>query len=189
MNIAVGTPIECGKILGTFVPIEYILRLMKEKFNGYVCLTIAGKTGFEEGVLLFHNGVIRSSDYEYYKYNKKHVAEEGLVRTLNAFLAEKGILDCFSLTPYQIQLILTLNEECNLRKPVDGKENPLTFPTHFSPLYEEQLAKEQMKEEETREWVLKKHRLAKLATPETTRKELYESAKKEEKSLKELLEE
>ena len=176
MNIAVGNAVEMGKILGTFDVKSYLIRLMDEKFNGYVCITALGKTGLEEGLLIFHNGLIASSDYEYYKYNKRFKAEEGLKRTLNAFYAKNGVVDSFSLSVYQVQLILTLNEECNLHEKI-GKEN-LKLPESFSFSFEEELM-EKKEEVVSKEVLLKKYGLARLFAPGATRKELIESMKKE----------
>ena len=160
MNIAAGIPCERGKALGKFDPKEYLLKLMKEKFNGYICLTIAGEKGFEEAVLVFSDGKITCSDYEYFKFNRRFSAEEGLERSLNAFLAKSGVLDCFSLTPQQVQLVMTLNEYAVLREPID--EHKLALPQSFISDYEKEVAGEVEKTEETKAWFLKKYGLTKI---------------------------
>src|SRR3989344_7385300 len=132
MNIAVGTPVERGKNTGEFDSYSFLMKLVAERFNGYACVTIAGKTGFEEGVLLFHDGIIAASDFEYYRYNVRFAGDRGLERCYNAFLARNGVLDLFALTTYQVQLVLTLNEDAILSQPVDGSKRVIELPSAFS---------------------------------------------------------
>ena len=141
MNIAAGKPVERGRRLTEINVDSYVKKLMSEAFNGYVCIATHGKTGLEEGVLVLHNGQIASSDYDYYAFNKNYTAEEGLARTLNALKAEKGILDSFALSSYQVQLILTLNEECTLKQRVDA--STFQIPSVFSNTFEDKLLGEQ----------------------------------------------
>jgi hypothetical protein len=187
MNIAAGDPLERGKYLKDFEPKEYLLRLMNEKFNGYVCISIHGKTGIEEGVIVLHNGLIVSSDYEYFRYNKRVKGNEGIKRCLNAFLSGTGIVDSFSLSPYQVQLILTLNEDCALTTKIEA--STLALPSTFSQAYEDEqvaLAPKPV-EEMTRDVLLKKYGISKLAPPKVTRTGLLETAKKEHEDVKKLL--
>lgn len=161
MNIASGVACERGKALGKFDPKEYLLKLMNEKFCGYISLTVSGDKGFEEATIVLNNGQITCCDYEYFKFNRKFSAEDGLKRAFNAFLAKNGVLDCFSLRPQQVQLVMTLNEDCVLREPVG--EHALALPASFSTDYEKEVAGELAKTEETRSWFLKKYGLTKLS--------------------------
>ncbi len=188
MNITSGTPMEKGTSLGDIRPKEYMARLMEEKFNGYACITIRGKTGIEEGVIIFHNGSIVSCDYEYYKYNARFVAEEALARNLNAFIASKGVLDSFSLSSYQIQLVMTLNEDCNLKTDITSP-SMLQFPEAFSYSFEESLvgpAKEPEKGAE-RNVLLKRYGLSRMLGPNVTRSILMESADEENKRIDKMI--
>lgn len=187
MNIASGTPVQRGISLSDINPKEYLVKLMTEKFNGYTCVTIKGKKGIEEGILVFHDGNIVSSDYEYYRYNKRYVAEEGLLRTLNAFLASKGVVDSFSLSPYQVQLIMTLNDDCNLKNEIMSVAS-LPFPNSFSYSYEEALAETKGETKEyAKEVLLKKYGLSKLAAPKITRAVLLESAEEENEKIDKII--
>lgn len=184
MNITSGTPMEKGTSLGDIRPKEYMAKLMEKKFNGYACVTIRGRTGIEEGVILFHNGNIVSCDYEYYKYNARFVAEEALARNLNAFIAPKGVLDSFSLSSYQIQLVMTLNEDCNLKSDIISP-SMLQFPEAFSYSFEEALAGPVKKEDRgvERNVLLKRYGLSKMLGPNVTRSILMESADEENKRI------
>ena len=183
MNIASGTPVQKGVALRDVNPKEHVVKLMKEKFNGYTCVTIKGKNGVEEGVLVFHDGNIVSSDYEYYRYNKRYTAEEGLIRTLNAFLASKGVVDSFSLSPYQVQLIMTLNDDCNLKNEIMS-ESSIPFPNAFSYSYEDALTETKRETKEyAKDVLLKKYGLSRMVGPKVTRAVLLESADDENKRI------
>lgn len=153
MRIAVGVPVERCLELDKIDSKQYLLKLMSEKFNGYICVTIMGKTGIEEGVLLFHNGEIVSADYEYFRYNRNFPSDSGLKRCLNALLGF-GLLDTYSLSPYQVQLIMTLNEECGLSEKVTKGDLEKLWPEEFTYQYEEELIP--LKEKISKEEVLKR---------------------------------
>jgi hypothetical protein len=146
-------------------------------------VTIKGKNGVEEGVLVFHDGNIVSSDYEYYRYNKRYTAEEGLIRTLNAFLASKGVVDSFSLSPYQVQLIMTLNDDCNLKNEIMSASS-IPFPNAFSYSYEDALMETKRETKEyAKDVLLKKYGLSRMVGPKVTRAVLLESADDENKRI------
>jgi hypothetical protein len=187
MNIASGTPVQKGVTLSDVNPKEHVVKLMREKFNGYTCVTIKGKNGVEEGVLVFHDGNIVSSDYEYYRYNKRYTAEEGLIRTLNAFLASKGVVDSFSLSPYQVQLIMTLNDDCNLKNEIMSASS-LPFPNAFSYSYEDALMETKRETKEyAKDVLLKKYGLSRMVGPKVTRAVLLESADDENKRIDKMI--
>lgn len=178
MNITAGTPFELGKGLESIRPKDYLANLMQKGFSGYACVAVHGKMGLEEGVLVFHSGSIVSSEYNYFYFNKSFKAEQGLEKSLNAFLSSAGILDAFSLTSSQVQLVLTLNEENNLKTQITPAN--LSFPVSFSYSYEDELRKEKPEEEEvTKEEMLKRLGLTRLVGSKTTRGELVKKAKED----------
>lgn len=176
MNIAAGNPIERGKYLEQLNPKEYVSKLLDEKFNGYLCVSIHGLRGIEEGVIFFHSGSIVSSNYEYYKFNKAYLGEQALERSLNALLAKTGVVDLYSLSSYQVQLVLTLNEENNLKQKQAKTE--IVFPTSFNEAYEKQLIVESG-EELSKEELLKKFGLKKTAGKDDTQNQLMNKAREE----------
>ena len=183
MNIAAGLPQERGKPLSDMDPKGYISKSMAEKFNGYFSIAIKGKHGLEEGTLVMHNGDIVSSDYEYYRFNKSFKAEDGFERCLNALYAKSGILDSFSLTSYQVQLVLTLNEEANLREKVTRET--LKFPDSFSYSFEESLSAGLPSGELSRIQLFKKLGLAQDTGGRTTKEALLRKAKSESTEIEE----
>lgn len=183
MNITAGNPLERGKYLDEIDTRAFIVKLMEKSFSGYICVAIQGKMGLEEGTVVLHNGAIVSSDYEYFYYNKTFKADSGLERSLNALRAPIGVVDAFSLSAYQVQLILTLNEENNLKKSVTTED--LIVPAAFSFNYEEELGEEVPEEEVTREQMLKRLGLTRLVGAGATRTALIKKAKEEAKKTSE----
>ncbi len=184
MKLSAGSPVETGKELASIVPAQYVKKLMDESFNGYFCITIHGKQGLEEGIVVFSNGKIVSSNYDYYKFNKSFLAEEALERSLNALNAKIGVIDLFSLNSYQVQLILTLNEENNLKQAVD-KEN-LKILNYFKEDYEKQLA-EESGEGIQKEDLFKKFGLTKTIAKDSSMAQLLNKAKSENDEIKKTL--
>ncbi|NYZ79883.1 DUF2226 domain-containing protein [Candidatus Micrarchaeota archaeon] len=181
MNISAGTPLERGKKISETNVRDYIERLMAERFDGYVSISSMGKYGLEEGTIVFHNGAFVSSDYEYCKFNKSFKSTLGLERSLNALLSKNGVLDSFSLTANQVQLILALNEEANLEAPVT--KETMKIPVSFSQSYEEDLSSSLPSPEMSKEQLFKKLGLSKQPGEKTTRETLMEKAKAEDKEI------
>lgn len=173
MNLPAGVVIETGKETTSIEPKKYVEKLIDEKFNGYLCVTIHGKQGLEEGVIVFNNGGIVSSNYDYYKFNKSFLGESALERSLNALNSKIGVIDLFSLTSYQVQLILTLNEENNLKEEVT-KEN-LKVLNYFNEDYEKKLIEETGEGMEKVD-LMKKFGLTRAVAKDSTRNQLMNKA-------------
>lgn len=184
MNVPTGSPVERGREVPNINPRDYIERLMDQGFSGYNSITIHGETGLEEGTIIYQNGEIISGDYLYFRYDKQYMAEEGIERALNALRSRNGIIDTYSLSSHQIQLILTLNEECKLRQSINKEK--LELPSHFTLDYEEKLIKKKTKEL-TRDELLKKYGLTALRTSEDTGGQLIQKAREEQRSLEKFL--
>jgi len=186
VNITSGTPVQKGVALSDINLKEYMAKLIEQKFNGYMCITVKGRGGIEEGALIFHNGNIVSSDYEYYRYNKKFMAEDGLARTINAVIAKIGVVDTFSLSSYQVQLIMTLNEDCNLKNEIMSIDS-LQFPKAFDYSFEDALGDERKPAKDyEKDVLLKKYGLSRMIGPKVTRAVLLESADEENKNIEKI---
>lgn len=187
MNITAGNPVQRGVRLSDIGPRDYLMKLMQEKFNGYTCFTIRGRTGIEEGTLVLHNGNIVAANYEYYKYNRAFKADDALARALNALLADNGVVDSFSLSPNQVQLVMTLNEDCNLKQEITSRSS-FEFPTSFSYAFEEELSGLKAPEKEySREVLLRKYGLSRLAGKSASRAVLLEGADEEVKKVNKMM--
>ena len=180
MNVAAGNPVERGKYLEQINPKQYVNKLIDEQFNGYLCVAIHGLKGLEEGTIFFHNGNIVSSNYEYFKFNKAYLAEEAIKRSLNSLLAKTGVIDLYSLSSYQVQLILTLNEENNLKEKISRKE--LNFPLSFNEDFEKQLVIESG-EDVSKEELQKRFGLTKTVARDSSRTQLLNKANEENKAI------
>ena len=173
MNLTAGNPIERGKDTNTLNTKKYLEKLTQEKFNGYICITNQGQYGIEEGTIILNNAQIVASEYQYYYFNKTHKAQPALERTLNALTNPKGIIDTYSLTSYQIQLVLTLNDE-NTIKPHQNLQETKLPPKHSNQYENQELQTQQKKTKTpktTREQLLKKFGLINATTPGQTQKQ------------------
>lgn len=185
MDIPTGEPVERGREIPNIDPENYISRLMDEDFTGYSAITIHGETGLEEGVIVYHNGEIRASDYLYFRYDEECKVKDGLERSLNALRSENGIIDTYKLSSHQLQLVITLNEESVIEKPISKEE--LEIPESFSIYYEEQLMEEETKEL-SRNQLLKKYGLTALSSSKDTAGQLVQKAREEHRTLEDFLE-
>ncbi len=182
MKITAGNPLERGKDIAITNSKEYITKLLQEEFNGYVCIMIKGIHGLQEGVILIHNGKIVAASYDYFYYMRQYTAEPALERTLNAMMAKTGVLDTFSLSSYQVQLVLTLNEEAGLKKPVDA--GSLKMPEKYSEEYEKALI--QKREEQKKGEIAKKLGLGEFLTG-MTKEDLLKIASEEDDQAKRMI--
>ena len=184
MNLPAGKPVETGVEVQSVDASKYVTKLMNEKFNGYLCVAIHGKEGLEEGVIVFNEGSIVSSNYDYYKFNKSFLAEEALERSLNALNAKIGVIDLFALNSYQVQLILTLNEENNLKEVVT-KDN-LEIKNYFNEDYEKEVI-DKAGEVTSKVDLFKKFGLTKTVARDSTRNQLMKRAVDENKQIEETM--
>ncbi|MEK6954826.1 MAG: DUF2226 domain-containing protein [Candidatus Micrarchaeota archaeon] len=137
MNLPPGIPVKVG-IDTAAIDFPSLLKELKDKvFNGYLAITIEGSSGIEEGIVVFDNGKIVASFYDYFKYAKQIMGDLAFQRVMNAAAARHGISDIFQLTNDQVQLILAFNEQA-ICLPSDADIKKLKSET-FSALFEEQV--------------------------------------------------
>jgi len=184
MKITAGNPLERGKDISLTNARDYLLKLLTENFNGYVCATIKAKRGIEEGVILFHNGRIVASSYAYFKYLREYQAEPAMERFLNAMMAKTGVIDSFSLSSYQVQLVMTLNEEASLKNPIDSET--LQLPNSYTTKYEDELAKKVVAETGKQTQIMKNLGLTGYLTG-VTKEEIMKAAKEEDQRIERMI--
>lgn len=184
MKIAAGKPEEIGVNLKEIKSKDYINDMVNNKFNGYICITIGGKTGVEEGVLFFRNGKILLANYEYFKYNTEFKKEQAAPRVFNALASKTGVLDKFSVTDEQAKLIITLKED-----ELIGKEIKVQISNNFSEEFENEIIKKAIKERGiTKEDILRKYGIASLRATEASKEELMYRSKQEDIDIRRLVE-
>ncbi|NYZ78390.1 DUF2226 domain-containing protein [Candidatus Micrarchaeota archaeon] len=139
MKLVSGTPVKTLVDL-TQVDLQQLVdgELGARKFSGYVCLTIRGENGFEEGVLLLDGGKILGCGYEYLAFSKQFYGKNAFQRFVNALAAKSGVLDVFESKADDVHGILALNHDALYT--ASGKD--LTKPKEFSPFFEQEVAQE-----------------------------------------------
>lgn len=139
MNIPVGTIRIQGKTLASVGITKDLAEFMSQDRMGYICLTIKGRHGIEEGLLIAENGLLIGSYYEYLSLGKRYDAKDALKRTLNSFFAEKGVYDSYELTVQQIELLKIFNEDMLFLEPIDNTALQGIIPMQFSEKYENEV--------------------------------------------------
>lgn len=136
INLPAGTVIKTGVDAAT-IDFKALLRELREKmFNGYLCITVQGGSGLEDGALVFDSGKIVAAFYEYLRVAKDVQGDAAFLRVLNASLAPTGSIDIYQLSNDQVQLILAFNEEA-ICLPSENDLRKFTATT-FSDQYEKQ---------------------------------------------------
>jgi hypothetical protein len=158
LNFPYGNPVKTGIDAASVDFLALLRELQAKMFNGYLCITVKGVGGLEEGVMVFDNGKIVASVYEYFKYNKTILGDQAFFRVLNASAAKHGVIDLYQLSNEQVQLILAFNEQAiSIPTEKDFKSVKLD---RFNPAFEEQV-REQAKAETEAE-LLKKYKLGEV---------------------------
>jgi hypothetical protein len=118
MNIPEGKPIV--KNLSTLkLNYESMLNdLFLKKFSGYVCLTINQNKGYEDGFIVFQDGILQGAYYTLLDKNKEYYSEKALAFFMKG-IKILGNLDIYSLTKEQVELLLTFNEKIR-NKPINS---------------------------------------------------------------------
>jgi hypothetical protein len=111
MDLPSGEKVELGILLSKFKLEKTLAELAKTEFSGYVNVTIDNVTGIEEGTLLFRNGKITASIYEYGKLKVINYGETAFQECMNAFHAKNGVVDIYQLTKQQAELIVAFTEK------------------------------------------------------------------------------
>lgn len=102
--------------------------LILKKFNGYVCLTVKDKLGFEDGFLVFQEGNIKGGFYKLLDKNKDYYSENA-IKFFMSSIKNPGAIDVYSLTKEQTELLLTFNEKIR-NKPINSIKYLKEFSTN-----------------------------------------------------------
>ncbi|MFH1106609.1 MAG: DUF2226 domain-containing protein [Candidatus Micrarchaeota archaeon] len=185
VSLPAGNAVKTGIDVAAIDFFSLLAELKAKVFNGYMCITVQGTGGLEDGSLVFDNGKIVASFFDYLRYDKRLLGEAALVRVFNASQARTGVIDIYQLTNEQVQLILAFNENAicipSERDLVRFKSQP------FSDEYEGQLAA--FEPGENKSELLKKYKLGDMAAdrlPQPPAVESPEAASDEEDLLAKL---
>ncbi len=133
-----------------------MIKLIKEKFSGYANLTIEGFDGLEEGTLVFREGKIIASSYEYLKYGISVNGNPAIAQVFNASSAETGVFDVVSFRSTDAELTVAVNPKVRLSVDVSsGDIKKLTHNT-FNPAYARKVLSMVMKSSSHKTEIMKK---------------------------------
>jgi len=162
MNLPIGEAVERNLNLREFDARGTVTGLFDRLFSGYLVVTIDGFGGMEEGVLLFKKGVLLGSIYEYTNYDIVVFGEPAMVQSINAMSAQYGVVDVYSLSNQQVDLVTAFNDRVKISRAIQKRELSGLFGREFSDQYARQVLSGVLKEHESRETVFKKLGLSRL---------------------------
>ncbi|MAG22257.1 MAG: hypothetical protein CL943_03050 [Candidatus Diapherotrites archaeon] len=156
MNIPIGTLVEENiSLKGTDIK-QKISTLLEQGFTGYLVLTVEGRSGIEEGLLLLKNGLAVGAIYEYVKFAKSFYGDHAFEQLFNSSLAEFGVMDIGSLSKQQVELIIAFNEKIEFKKALEPKELEKLVPKKFDADVAEKALGKKFKKKESKFDVFKK---------------------------------
>ena len=149
MGLPPGTIQEQGIKLKEINFKNKLFELVKQKFTGYLALTIDGFDGLEEGIVIFKDGALEGSTYEYLKYGITVLGDYAFPQVCNATASDYGIIDIIKLNSRQVELIVSLNTKIQIRKQIKGKDLDKLIPKKFDSGYAEKVLKSVLEKTET----------------------------------------
>ncbi|MBU1198055.1 DUF2226 domain-containing protein [Candidatus Micrarchaeota archaeon] len=183
INLPAGTVVKTGVDVAA-IDFRALLHELKQKlFNGYICISIQGKNGLEDGSLVFDSGKIVAAFYEYLMHHKDMVGDAAFIRVVNASMARTGLIDIYQLSNDQVQLILAFNENA-ICLPSENDLRKLQFPS-FSEELEVQAVGSLLVE--NKDSLLRKYKLADISMespPDTSHSDISSPLPFEEDLLK-----
>lgn len=155
MNLPVLNPVVKNVPLDRIIPDKLFLDLSEKRFEGYIYLTIYGKYGFEESIIVFSKGDIDGFIFLINGYDIELYGKEASGFCLNCFGAKQGILNLFALTGDQIKLILLFNEKIKYSLAVTKSKNiSILKDIKYNESIIDNLLKEKVKKEKSTKEVL-----------------------------------
>ncbi len=137
MNLPVGKTIERDLKLSKVDKKKILTDLFDGLFTGYIVLTVEGKTGIEEGLLLFEKGELKGSIFEEISKENELMGDIALIKSMNAFAAKEGIIDVNSLTKQQVELIIAFQENILITKTTKAEELIKLIPKTYDSIKKE----------------------------------------------------
>jgi hypothetical protein len=127
MNLPVINPIVRNVPLDKIDSHKLFLDLSEKNFDGYCYLTVLGKYGFEESILILSKGQIVGSIFLITGYDVELYGKDAILYCLNSYGLNKGMLNIFALTQDQIKLILLFNEKIKYQLNISDKKKNSIF--------------------------------------------------------------
>jgi len=133
MELVKGKPLLQGRKLKEVRFKDQIIELINQKFSGYVCLTIEGFEGVEEGTLIFRVGNIIASAYEYLKYGIIVNGDAAIQQVFNASAADYGVVDIIELGATEAELIIAVHPKTRTKLDIKTNDVKKLVPNSFNP--------------------------------------------------------
>lgn len=133
-----------------------MIELIKKKFNGYVNLTIEGFDGLEEGVLIFREGKIIASSYEYLKYGIAVNGNPAIAQVFNASAAGNGVFDVIAFRATDAELTIAVHPKIRLNVNVSSGDIKKLTHNKFNTSYARKVLSMVMKSSSHRGEIMKK---------------------------------
>ncbi|MFH1752067.1 MAG: DUF2226 domain-containing protein [archaeon] len=122
MNLPASNPVEQGLSLNETDVKKMVADLTTHNFTGFISATVEGFDGLEESLLLFKQGFLVAVSFNYLKQDLKFLGQDAFKRVFNSLASNQGIIDVFSLTLQQLDLVMAFNEKSKLSKSVSRKD-------------------------------------------------------------------
>lgn len=127
MNLPVVNPVVRNVPLDKIDSHKLFLDLSEKKFEGYCYLTVLGKFGFEESIMIISKGQIIGSIFLISGYDIELYGKDAILFCLNSYGVSNGRLNIFSLTQDQTKLILLFNEKIKYSLNISDKKSNSIF--------------------------------------------------------------
>jgi hypothetical protein len=160
MDLPVGDFLETGIIVKDNIVRDKISALLETDFAGYAVVTIEGRSGIEEGILLIRQNIVIGAIFDYLRFAKEVFGDEAVTHFFNAAKADFAVMDIISLSKQQIELIIAFNEKIELSKPIMQKDLARIGAEKFSPRLAESVLGNELFKKESRFDVFRKVGLA-----------------------------
>jgi len=131
MNLPVGNPIGTNMDLGKADFKQLLPKVKSTVDNGYIALDIMTNNGVEEGILLFQDGQIVSSEYIYFNKDKTVSGDEALPLVLNSS-ASSGVFEIYALPKESVEEARNSDPRSHLTKWPTDQDIIAMIPDTFS---------------------------------------------------------
>ena len=156
MNLPVGEVVSRDLILREMDIRRLVEGFFDKKFSGYIIDTCEGYDGIEEGVLIFKDGELIASLFEYEFHGITVFGDTAIPHVFNSFAAVYVVADIVSLSNQQVDLVTAFNDKSKLLKPVSRGEIGRLIPKVYSGEYAKAVLTNVVKKEETKVDIFKK---------------------------------
>ncbi len=156
MNLPVGEVVSREMNLREMDAKRLLEGFFDKKFSGYLVNTLEGFDGIEEGVLIFRDGELIASLFEYELHGITIFGDAAIPHVFNSFAAVYVIADIISLSNQQVDLVTAFNDKSKLLKQISRNDVGRLIPKAYSGEYAKSVLTNIVKKEESKVDIFKK---------------------------------